>query len=53
MKPPQFFFSVHKLLCCKLELAAGVTFGNGLWKLNVSILEDEEVWESLFLVCGV
>lgn len=36
-------FSDHKLLCCRLELGVGVKFGSGLWKLNVAVLEDEEV----------
>lgn len=38
-------FSDHKLLCCSLELGVGVNFGNGLWKLNVAILEGEGVCE--------
>lgn len=36
-------FSNHRLLSCKVDLGIGVKFGTGLWKLNVSVLEEEEV----------
>ncbi len=31
------------MLSCTLSLPTGVTVGGGLWKLNCSLLEDEEV----------
>lgn len=37
------FFSDHSMLSCTLSLPVGVTVGGGLWKLNCSLLEDEEV----------
>lgn len=37
------FFSDHAMLSCTLSLSPGVTVGRGLWKLNCSLLEDEEV----------
>ncbi|XP_077060974.1 uncharacterized protein LOC143713527 [Siphateles boraxobius] len=37
------FFSDHMMLSCTLSLPTGVTVGGGLWKLNCSLLEDEEV----------
>ena len=37
------FFSDHLMLSCTLSLPTGVTVGGGLWKLNCSLLEDEEV----------
>jgi exonuclease III len=37
------FFSDHIMLSCTLSLPTGVTVGGGLWKLNCSLLEDEEV----------
>lgn len=36
-------FSDHKILFCKLKLGAGVRFGKGLWKLNVAVLDDDDV----------
>lgn len=36
-------FSDHRLISCKVEVGVGVKFGGGLWKLNCSILEDEDV----------
>ena len=36
------FFSDHSMLSCTLSLSSGVTVGKGLWKLNCSLLEDEE-----------
>ncbi len=37
------FFSDHLMLSCTLSLPTGVTVGGGLWKLNCSLLEDDEV----------
>lgn len=37
------FFSDHLMLSCTLSLPTGVTVGKGLWKLNCSLLEDEDV----------
>ncbi|RXN36083.1 reverse transcriptase [Labeo rohita] len=37
------FFSDHIMLSCTLSLPTGVTVGGGLWKLNCSLLEDEDV----------
>ncbi len=37
------FFSDHMMLSCTLSLPTGVTVGGGLWKLNCSLLEDEDV----------
>jgi len=37
------FFTDHMMLSCTLSLPTGVTVGGGLWKLNCSLLEDEEV----------
>ena len=37
------FFSDHAMLSCTLSLSSGVTVGRGLWKLNCSLLEDEDV----------
>lgn len=37
------FFSDHVMLSCTLSLAVGVTPGSGLWKLNCSLLEDQQV----------
>ena len=36
------FFSDHLMLSCTLSPPVGVTFGEGLWKLNCSLLEDQE-----------
>lgn len=37
------FFSDHAMLSCTLSLSPGVTVGRGLWKLNCSLLDDEEL----------
>jgi len=37
------FFSDHLMLSSTLSLPTGVTVGGGLWKLNCSLLEDEDV----------
>ena len=37
------FFSDHLMLSCTLTLSPGVTVGRGLWKLNCSLLEDQEL----------
>ena len=37
------FFSDHLMLSCTLSLSSGVTSGSGLWKLNCSLLEDNEL----------
>nr|BAC82621.1 pol-like protein [Danio rerio] len=37
------FFSDHTILSCTLSLPPGVTIGEGWWKLNCSLLEEEEV----------
>ncbi|RXN22041.1 reverse transcriptase [Labeo rohita] len=37
------FFSDHIMLSCTLSLPTGVTVGGGLWQLNCSLLEDEDV----------
>lgn len=42
-------FSDHKMISCKLDLGVGVKFGPGVWKLNVSVLEEEEVIQQLYI----
>ena len=37
------FFSDHLMLSCTLSFPTDVTVGGGLWKLNCSLLENEEV----------
>ncbi|XP_048116981.1 LOW QUALITY PROTEIN: uncharacterized protein LOC125305921 [Alosa alosa] len=37
------FFSDHCMLSCTLSLPTGVTVGGGLWRLNCSLLQDEEI----------
>lgn len=37
------FFSDHLMLSCTLSLSSGVTSGSGLWKLNCSLLQDQDV----------
>ena len=40
------FFSDHTMLSCTLSFPTGVTVGEGLWKLNCSLLQDEEIVKS-------
>lgn len=37
------FFSDHAMLSCTLSLTSGATNSSGLWKLNCSLLEDENL----------
>lgn len=37
------FFSDHLMLSCTLSLSSGVTSGRGLWKLNCSLLKENEL----------
>ncbi|XP_047659653.1 uncharacterized protein LOC125139491 [Tachysurus fulvidraco] len=37
------FFSDHAMLSCTFSLSTGVTIGGGLWKLNCSLLQDEDI----------
>lgn len=43
------FFSDHLVLNVKINLVACVTLGKGVWKLNISLLEDKAI-EALFQV---
>ncbi|XP_057190687.1 uncharacterized protein LOC130554835 [Triplophysa rosa] len=37
------YFSDHAMLSCTLSFTTGVTVGRGIWKLNCSLLQDEEI----------
>jgi len=37
------YFSDHAMLSCTLALTTDVTVGRGIWKLNCSLLQDEEI----------
>ena len=37
------FFTDHLMLSCTLSLPTGVTVGRGLWRLNCSLLQEQEI----------
>lgn len=41
------FFTDHTMLSCTLSFPTDVTAGGGLWMLNCSLLQDEEIIKEL------